>query len=148
MASKGELNRSKLVSALQKGLRYFKKANKNCKVILPRKNGLAKSATCEGTVDFDYTIYGVSAKLSVSVIHLTGNRASLVLTLNGGKDKLAISDNDFNYKHKNFFMKKGISSASYTSSNAIYCENDVTTILKAYADNMLKGDLYEDWKWK
>lgn len=146
MASKG-LNRVKLVSALRNGLRYFKKVNKSCTVKLPKRNGLAKSATCEGTVEFSYTIYGVSAKFTATVVHLTGNRASLVVNMNGGKDKLGISDNDFNYKHKNFFMKKGNASASYTASNSIYCEKDVTTLLKAYADNMLNGDLYEDWKW-
>ena len=145
MASKG-LNRVKLVCALRNGLRYFKKVNKNCTVTLPKRNGLAKTISCEGSVNFSYTIYGVSATFTATVIHLTGDCACLVLNMNGGKDKLAISDNDFNYKHKNFFIKKGNASASYTASNSIYCENDVTTLLKAYADNMLKGDLYEDWK--
>jgi hypothetical protein len=148
MAKKGELSRTKLVSALRNGLRYFKKLNKNCKVTLPKVSGLAKSATCGGTVEFDYTVYGVSATLTATVVYLTGNRAFITFDMHGGKAPLSISDNDFNYKHKNFFIKKGNASATYIGGNAVYRENDVTTIMKVYADNMLKGDLYEDWKCK
>ena len=148
MAKKGELGRTKLVGALRKGLLYFKKLNKDCKVTLPKMNGLAKSATCGGTVEFDYTLYGVSATLTATVVHLVGKRAFITFDMQGGKDYLAISDNDFNYKHKNFFTKKGNATASYIGGHAVYREKDVTTIMKAYADYMLKGDLYEDWKRK
>lgn len=135
-----ELKKGKLIKALRKGLRYFKKVNNKCKVKFYKEDKFF------GSVDFDDSIYNAGASLMVSVMQSSVDNSWWVSLEMGVRKNLAISDNDFNYKHKNFFIKKGGAYGSYQHGNFIGHEEDLTTILKTFADNMLKGDLYQEWK--
>lgn len=128
-----KLDKGKLRKALKKGLSNFKKLNKKCKVKYYKEDKLFAS------VNFG-DIYGADTDFMFTVSE------DGWFTIEGHVMKvLMIADNDFNYKHKNFFIK---SNKSYKRTNylSVGYEDDLAIILKAYAENMLKGDLYQEWK--
>ena len=125
-------DKRKIQANLKKGTKYFK----GCKIklIKPDKSMFMAS--------IDLMPIYKGAEYATLLVTIPNNTSEITFELVCRKFTL-MSDREFNVEHKYFFFKRGY---AYNHVNEFAKEADIATLMKAYADYMLKGDFYKMMK--
>ena len=124
-------DKRKVQSNLKKGAKLFK----GCKIEVLKPDSMFMA-----TIDFMPVYSGAEYATMLVTLPKDGTTISFELVC---RKFTLMSDREFNVQHKYFFFKRGY---AYNHVNEIAKEEDIVTLMRAYADYMLKGDFYQMMK--